>query len=382
MRSNASTMVIGGGIIGLSVAYNLAKMGARDIVLVERGCLASGSTGRCAAGVRQQFGTEINCRLAQRSIQILENLTEELEYEGDIEFKQQGYLIVAYTEKEWDQFQKNLILQNQLSIPSRLVTPQEAVEIVPTLNPRGLLGATFCGKDGHCNPFHTSQAYAQAARRLGVEINCGVTVSGLHTQDGRVRAVQTTLGSISTEAVVIAAGAYSQMIAEMAGVRIPIYPERHQILVTEPVDPIQSPMVMSFARRFYCQQTPHGSFLMGMGDASERHDYDTGHSWQFLEEIARVACDILPALMNVRLVRQWSGLYEMTPDSQPVLGDVPGVRGLYIAAGYSGHGFMLGPVTGTLMTEMILKKTVSIDISMLDCSRFDRGELVLEPSVV
>ena len=382
MKSSASAVVIGAGAVGSSIAYNLARMGAGDVALVEKKFVAWGSTGRCAAGVRQQWGTETNCRLARRSIGIFENLEEELQYKGDIEFKQKGYLMLAYTGREWDQFRKNVSLQNSLGIPSKRITPEEARELVPALNAEGLLGATFCPEDGHCNPFHVTVAYAEAAQRLGVEINRYTKVTGFIKKGDRVAGVRTDTGDIEADSVICAAGAYSQIIGEMAGLSLPNYAERHQILVTEPVEPLQNPMVISFSRRFYCQQTPHGSFIMGMGDPNEPKSYDIGQSWQFLEEVTRVACDILPPPRDVCLVRQWSGLYDMTPDAQPVLGPVPGVEGLFIASGFSGHGLMLAPVTGVLLAEMVLGMPASTDVSMLDVGRFERGHLVMEPSVV
>jgi len=382
MRSRASVVIIGAGAVGSSIAYNLARMGARDVVVVEKKFVAWGSTGRCAAGVREQWGTEINCLLSKRSLGILENLEEELEYSGDIEFKQKGYLILAYTEREWEQFKKNVSLQNSLGIPSQCITPEEAHSIVPILNTEGLLGATFCSTDGHCNPFRVTVAYAEAAQRLGVEITSHTSVTGLIMKGDRVAGVRTDKGDIEADTVICTAGPYSQLIGEMAGVSLPNYAERHQILVTEPVEPLQGPMVISFSRRFYCQQTPHGGFIMGMGDPNEPKSYNIGQSWQFLEETTRVACDILPPLKDLSLVRQWSGLYDMTPDSQPVLGQVPGVRSLFIASGFSGHGLMLAPVTGILLAEMVLGMPASTDVSMLDVGRFERGELVMEPSVV
>lgn len=383
MRNSASVVIVGGGIVGCAIAYNLARRGQRHIVLVEERFPGAGSTGRCAAGVRKQFGTVINCRLSHESIRILENLNAELEdNEHDIEFKQKGYLILAYTQKEYDQFQKNVYLQNELGIPSRLITPEEAKEIVPHLNIRGLLGATFCHEDGHCNPFKTTFAYAQAARRLGVDVETYTRVTGIETHMGKVKAVITDKGRIETGTVVNAAGPYAQHIAAMAGIKAPNYAERHQILVTEPVNQIQGPMVLSFSRRFYCQQTPHGSFMMGLGDPHEPKTNDTGHSWQFLDEVARTICDVLPPMREVRVVRQWSGSYDMTPDSQPILGPVPTVDGFYMAAGFSGHGFMMGPITGVLMAEMLTGVAPSIDISILDFGRFERGDLVIEPSVV
>ncbi|MEC9489034.1 MAG: FAD-binding oxidoreductase [Halanaerobium sp.] len=384
MKNKADVVIIGGGVVGCSIAYNLARDGVQDVVLLEKDYLAAGSTGRCGAGVRQQWGTETNCRLAQASIAILEELEERLDYHGSIEFKQGGYLLLALTEKEWNQFQENVKLQNRLGIPSRLLTPVEAKEIVPHLNieDNRIYGATFCPTDGHANPFKVTEAYAIAAKRLGVEINKYTEALDIKVEKGRITGVLTSRGLIKTDTVVNAAGGYSQDVAAMAGIDLPVYSERHQILVTEPVEPLQGPMVMSFSGNFYIQQTPHGSFIMGQGDPNEPKGYDLGHSWQFLTEMTGKAIRYLPLLGQLRVVRQWSGLYNITPDAQPIICQVSELPGYYLAAGYSGHGFMLSPITGELISEMIRGKATSIDISMLDLGRFARGELFLEPSVV
>ncbi|MCR4397551.1 MAG: FAD-binding oxidoreductase [Firmicutes bacterium] len=382
MTRSAHVAVIGGGVNGCSIAYNLAKQGCTDVVVFEKSYLCSGSTGRCGAGVRCQWGTEMNCRLAFESIKMFETLNEELGYDYDIEFKQKGYLILAYTEKEWEQFKLNVRLQNSLGIPSRLVTPEEARGIVPGLCTEGMLGATYCKKDGHCNPHHTTWAYARAAERLGVRVKTGVEVKDIMVRNGRVRKVVTSEGAYNVEVVVNAAGPWAKPIGAMVGLDIPVYTERHQILVTEPCAPVQDPMVISFSKHFYCQQTPHGSFVMGYGDPTEVKGYDIGHSWQFLERMVQVVTPVLPVLKELRLVRQWSGLYTISPDCQPILGGTPKVEGFFMAVGFSGHGFMLAPVVGRLVAEQIMGRPTSLDISMLDLERFDRGELILEPSVV
>lgn len=382
MNKTASIVIIGGGISGCSIAYNLAKKGVKDIVVIEKDFLASGSTGRCGAGIRMQWGTERNCLLSKMSVEFYENANEELEYDYDIEFKQGGYLIVAATEKEVNQFKKNVELQNSLGIPSSYLTPKEAKEIIPYIDETRILGATFCPKDGHLNPFHTTQAYANAARRLGVEIRTYTKVTDIDVEMGRIKGVHTDKGYISTPLVVNAAGGYSKQIGEMAGVDIPVYPQRHQILVTEPVAPLQGPMYMGFYLNIYCQQTPHGSFIMGRGDADEPKDTRVSSTWNFLEEMAESCCTLLPLLKNLSVVRQWSGSYCMTPDCHPIYGTIKEVEGFYLACGYSGHGFMLGPATGLLMAQTILNEKTSIPIDNLDKDRFARGELILEPSVV
>lgn len=381
MKSKASVVIVGGGVVGCSIAYNLAKLGVKDVVLLEKSFLAAGATGRCGAGVRQQWGTEMNCRLASGSMKIFENMNEILEAKKDIELKQKGYLLLAYSEKEMNQFQKNIKLQHSLKIPSQLVTPKEAKEIVPYLNTDRLLGGAFCPTDGHANPFLVTQAYADAARRLGVEINTYTEVVGIKKANGKIVGVDTNRGQIATEKVVNAAGGYSQVIGEMVNLELPVYSERHQILVTEPVEPMQGPMVMSFSYNIYCQQSPHGSFIMGFGDPNEPRDFNICPSWKFLEEMARKATWLLPPLKHLRVVRQWSGLYNITPDSQPILCQAADLSGFYLAIGFSGHGFMIAPMVGIVMAELITGQEPSIKLD-LDLGRFDRGELILEPSVV
>lgn len=382
MIKTADVVIIGGGISGCSIAYNLAKKGVKNIVLLEKNYIASGATGRCGAGVRQQWGTEMNCLLAMESINFFEKANEELEYDGDIEFKQGGYLIVSSTEKEDAQFKKNVELQKSLGIPVEYLTPKEAAEIVPYLNTEIIKSATFCQKDGHLNPFLTTDAYAKAAKRLGVNIYTFTEVIGIKAKNGKIEGVITNKGEILTNIVVNASGGYSKKIADMVNIDIPVYSERHQILVTEPVEPMQEPMVMSFSLNIYCQQTPHGSFIMGRGDEDEPKDLRITSSWQFLDEMAKTTTKLLPPIGELRVIRQWAGLYNMTPDKHPIYGPVKNLEGFYLAIGFSGHGFMLGPMTGLLVSQQILGEKTTIDISKLNLDRFEKGELVFEPSVV
>lgn len=382
MLKTADAVVIGGGVTGAAIAYNLGKLGMRRVVLCEKDTFCSGSTGRCGAGVREQWGQEGNCRLAQASLDIFEHLQEELAYDYDIEFKQKGYLMLAHTEKEWNQFQKNVKLQNSLGIRSKLLTPGEAGKVVPSLNTEGMLGATYNRRDGHANPFHTTRAYLLAAGRMGADICYFTEVTGIDVADGRVRGVTTSRGDVEAPIVINAAGPWAGPIGAMAGVSLPLFTQRHQILVTEPVGWLLDPMLMSFSIGIYCQQTPHGSLIMGIGDPKEPKGYDTGHSWDFLHEMASIITRLLPVLRLVRVVRQWSGLYTVTPDAHPILGSLPGLDGYYQAVGFSGHGFMLAPMVGQLIAEMATGNPLSMDISRLDLGRFARGELMVEPSVV
>jgi sarcosine oxidase subunit beta len=382
MKSAADVVIIGGGISGAATAYYLANKGVQNIVLLEKDYISSGATGRCGAGIRQQWGTEMNCIIAKHSCEVFEKAQEELGYEHDLEFKQGGYLLLASTERELEQFRKNVALQNSLGIESRLLTLPEAQEIVPILNTCGLTGAAFHQKDGHLNPFHATMAYIQAAKRLGAEIETDTLVQDIQVSNGRIAQVRTNRGDIHTPIVVNAAGGWSQQIAAMAGVELPLYSKRHEILVTEPIDPILNPMVISFSLNFYCQQVPHGGVVMGMGDDNAPRDLRQTSTWQFLEQILSRVTQVLPPLENVRVLRQWAGLYNMSPDRQPIYGPVDEVEGLYIAAGFSGHGFMFGPSTGLIMAEYILGEELSLPVKPLTLNRFKEGRLIMEPSVV
>jgi sarcosine oxidase subunit beta len=382
MIKSADIVVIGGGVIGCSTAYNLAKLGAGKVVVLEKSYLASGATGRCGAGMRMQWGTETNCLLSRESVKMLSHLPELLDVNVDIEFTQNGYLMPAYSEKMAEQFKQNLLLQNSLDIPARWVTPEESLEIVPFLNTKGMFGATYCAEDGHCNPFKVTEAYAQAARNLNVEIYTDTEVKGIVTKNGKIIAVRTTQGDIQTDTVVNAAGGYAKTVGRMVGIELPIFPERHEILVTEPVEPTMGPMVMSFYHNLYCQQSPHGSFIMGIGHPNEPESYDIKSSWQFLRDMAERLVEILPPLAGLNIVRQWAGLYDMCPDRTPILGNSPALTRFFTAAGFSGHGFMISPITGQLMAEMVMGKPTAFPIQMFDAGRFERGELFVEPSVV
>lgn len=382
MKHSADVVIIGAGISGCAIAYNLAKRGVKNIVVLERSYICAGSTGACGAGVRMQWGTEMNCLLAKESIEFYERANETLGYDGDVEFKQKGYLLISDNEKELIQFKKNVAVQNRCNIPSRMVSLKEAKEIVPHLNTDLLKGAAFCEKDGFLNPFLTTDAFHRAAKRMGVEFYIDTEVTGFKIESGRVKAVFTTRGEIQTNIAVNCAGGRSKLVAEMAGVDLPVYSERHQILVTEPVEPMQGPMVMSFGLNLYVQQSPHGSFIMGRGDQNEPRDLRVTSSWHFMEEMAKTITAILPPVGKLRVIRQWAGLYNMSPDRQPIYDKSEAVNGLYTACGFSGHGFMFGPITGRAMADMILNESTGLDVSRLSLKRFETGELMFEPSVV
>ena len=382
MNKTADICIIGGGISGTAIGYFLMKNGAKNVVLLERDYLSAGATGRCGAGIRQQWGLELNCLISKFSCEFFENAVEELEYDGDIEFHQGGYLILIGNEPELEQMKKNVALQNSLGIKSSLLSCDEAKEVVPFLNTTNLLGATFYGRDGHLNPFHTTQAFADAFVRLGGEIITGTAVTGITKEGGRVTGVDTNKGHIAAGTVVNAAGGWSQQIAAMAGVHLPLYSERHNILVTEPVEPTLNAMVMGFSLNLYCQQVPHGAFLMGRTDDSQPRDFRQTSFSGFPELMARTVCELMPPLRKLRMLRQWAGMYNMSPDKAPVYSKAREIEGFYSAAGFSGRGFMVAPATGLIMSEMILGLAPTLPWGRMDVTRFEKGELLTEPSVV
>lgn len=378
-------MIIGGGIHGCSIAYHLAKYGCPRTVLVEKEYLASGGTGRSAAGFRQQFGTAVNIRLAAASIRMFEELAEELAYPYDLEVYQGGYLMLAYSASQLEQLKKNALLQEEVAgAGTQILGPEEIREIVPALAVDGIVGGSFNRRDGHANPWHVTYAYARAAKKLGVEIRTGTEVVEIFCENNKVRGVRTNQGEIIEAPVVVnAAGPHGAIVARMVNLDVPLYPERHQILVTEPLEMFIPCMIISFQHGTYFKQVPHGGILMGVGDPEhEVKDFNQRSTWRFLEDAARKMTFHMPVLKEVRVIRQWAGLYDMTPDSQAILGEAPGIEGFYLDIGWSGHGFMLGPVVGKIMAQMILGREPEIDVSAFSIERFQTGKLIPEPACV
>ena len=380
-KNTADYVIIGGGVQGCSLAYNLAKMGAKNVVVLEKSTISSGSTGRCGAGIRAQWGTEMNCRIGMDCLSKFENLSEELGM--DVGLNQCGYLMVAYRESEFETLKESMKLQNRLGINTKVVSKEEAYSICPGLDAEDAVGFTFHDKDGHADPFLTTFAYQEAGKRLGVTFHKFTEVTGIQVENGKITGVSTTKGDIAAPVVVNCAGGFSQHVAKMAGLELPNFSERHEIIITEPVEfGICPPMLMSFTGNYYIQQRPHGSIIGGCSPEGHPEDYKYGNSWQFLEQMAQTIYKLLPRTKGIRIVRQWSGLYNMTPDRQPIMGEAEDIKGFFLSVGYSGHGFMFGPTTGELMAQLILGKELSMPIDMLHYHRFATGELINEPAVV
>jgi sarcosine oxidase subunit beta len=381
MKRTADCVIIGGGVVGSSVAYYLAKRGMTDCVVIEADYLSSGATGRCGGGIRQQWSTEPNAKLAIESMALWEGLEDELE--RDIEFLQGGYLVLGYTDDDVRQFEANVELQTRLGLDVEVLSPSEIPgRAAPGLDTRDVRLATYCPSDGSANPFLTTLAYADAARRLGVEFELFTPVGRVLVENGRVTGVETARGTVSAPVVVNAAGSHSLLLARTAGVELPITPSRREILVTEPVERFLDPMVISFSFGIYFRQTKHGAVIGGFADPAEPPGFNQTSSLDFLTTMSRKLSRLMPRLRTVKVVRQWAGLYDVTPDGQPLLGAVPGVAGFIQASGFSGHGFMIAPKVSSLLAQLITGEEPDLDIERLNVRRFADGTTAGERSVV
>lgn len=380
MKDRAKLVIIGGGVSGLGTAYQLAKRGFKDIVVVEKSYFGSGATGRCGGGIRQQFSEEYNIILARESVRMFERLADELGQ--DTGFRQGGYLILAHTEKEVEDLRKNVKLQNSLDVPSRYMEPDGALDIVPQLNIEGLSAAAYCPTDGVAQPFLVIKGYVDKLREYGVGLYDHTEVIGIKTEGNEIKKVITDKGEIKTDMVLNAAGAYSAKIAEMVGVELPNKPYRHEILATEHMKPWLKPMIISFHNGIYFSQSHDGEIVGGIGDPDESSSFNIRSSLKFLERFTSIAVRYIPSMRKIKVMRQWAGLYDVTPDARPILGPVDPLPGFIQANGYSGHGFMIHPMVAKLLAEYIMDGKTRIDIEPLNLRRYTSGEMVKEANVV
>ena len=371
MRSAADVVIVGGGCMGASVAFHLATRGLANVVLVEReAALGAGSTGRNAGGVRHQFSNEANIRLSIESIRALERFRDEVG--ADVDFHQDGYLFLLSSPSSLEAFRRNVSLQRACGVEVEWLDAADAARLAPGLDAAGVLGATFCARDGIADPNGVTMGYAKAAQALGVEIVRGTEVTGIDVAAGRVDGVRTTHGRIATRAVVNAAGPWARRIGRLAGVEVPVDPIRRHIFIaqdfTRPVPPTRI-MVIDFETTFYFHREGAG-VLFGMGDRGEPPGFDTTVRWDFLPEVIDVAIRRLPALADASVSHAWAGLYEMSPDANPILGAVPEVAGLYLINGFSGHGFQHSPAAGRILADVLTGRDPGMDLAPFACTRF------------
>ena len=382
LPNTADIVIIGGGVMGASTLYHLAARGQKNVVLLEKEeFFGTGATGRCAGGVRYQFSTEINVRLSLESLPMIERFKEEIGQ--DVNYRQCGYLLVATNERDAETFKRNVELQNRLGVQTELLSGDEVRRRLPQMKFEDALAGTFNQKDGLVDPNSVVMGYISAAQRLGAKAFPNAGVTRVRVEAGKVRGVETASGSIEAPLVINAAGPWAGRIGEMAGVSIPITSVRRQMFTTNPLPeiPADFPFVIDFGQSLYFHREGEG-LLVGMSNQNEKAGFDQSVDEEFELVNFEAGMARLPLLERAQRASHWAGLYEVTPDAHPIYGKTP-VEGFFVVGGFSGHGFMHGPVSGKLMTELILDgKFQTLDVSTLDFERFAEGRLIKEYNVV
>jgi sarcosine oxidase subunit beta len=383
LPGSADAVVVGGGVMGASTAYHLARRGLRDVVLLEREPhLGAMSTGACAGGIRHQFATETNIRFSIESIRMLEEFTDEPGQ--DVGLRLCGYLFLLTDPADVEQFRANVALQHGLGIETRWVGPDHLAGLVPQLNLDGVLGGTFYERDGLADPHSVTHGYATGARRLGVRILTETPVTGVRRDVERIAGVETPRGAIDAPVVVNACGAWAPELGRMVGVNIPIEPIRRQMAVTAPIPslPPDFPFAVFFKESLYFHREGQG-ILTGKSNPAETPGFKLTVDPEWEQVHLAEAVERMPLLADAGLLSRWAGLYEVTPDAHPILGRIPTVEGFYVMAGFSGHGFMHGPIAGKLMAEEIVDgRAHTVDIDPFRYDRFLVGELHPEYNVI
>lgn len=371
LPEQASVVVIGGGVIGASIAFHLAESGVSDVVLLEKDELACGSTCKAAGGVRASFSNEANIAIGLRGLDVYSRFAQE--YHQEIDFSRDGYLYLLSDQANVDIFTESVALQNRHGVASRMVTPEEAQKISPLISTDGLLAASWSPEDGKATPESVVMGYAAAARRHGARIVRHCAVTDIESTGGTITAVVTEHGRIKTDTVVCAAGAWSAGIGNMLEVNIPVVPVRRQIAFTEPLSelPESSPsLTIDFPSNFYFHPEGKG-LLLGWSDPNEREGFNLEFELEdWLMGLGAIAETRVPAVLDYGISTGWAGLYEVTPDRNQIIDRSTEVEGLLIATGYSGHGFLMGPATGEIVRDLYHGKEPGYDISSFALDRF------------
>ncbi|HYK98416.1 MAG TPA: FAD-binding oxidoreductase [Candidatus Acidoferrales bacterium] len=377
----AEVVVIGGGVMGASVAYHLARKGLHDVVVLERERLGAGSTSRNAGGVRLQFSSEINVRLSQRSLPHWERFKEEMGV--DPEFRQVGYLFLITSDHDVAAFDRSLALWSRLGVPAQKLDAAAVRTMFPELRSDDIRFATFCAKDGYLDPTSLLNGYAARARELGVRFREGQPATAIERVGGKVSKVRTVNAEYACATVVNAAGPWAAQVGSFVGLELPITPLRRQIFVTDPVPGLDHdfPLTVEMASSFYFHRES-GGVLMGMADPADKPGFDDSVNWDFLPTIVERALDRMPLLEKANVKTGWAGFYEDTPDKHPIIGRVASVPGFVCAAGFSGHGLMHAPAAGEAVAELIVDGKTTLDLSALAFERFARGDLIREHNVI
>lgn len=378
----ADVVVVGGGVMGASTAYHLVRAGAGSVVLLEKDSyFGQGATGRCAGGVRYQFATEVNIRLSIASLAMLETFTEETGQ--DCQYRRCGYLFALTRQEDVEAFRENVALQRRLGVETEWWTGDEVRARLPLMRFPDVLAGTFHAKDGLADPNSVVMGYLRRARELGLRAISDAEVVGIDVIGHRVEAVRTRQARLACGAVVNACGPWMGLLGKMAGLDVPVTPIRRQMVTTTPIQdvPADFPFVIDFAQSLYFHREGEG-ILTGMSNPNEKPGFDQTIDDVWEVKALEAAADRMPILERAGRLAGWAGLYEVTPDAHPIFGATP-IEGFWLVGGFSGHGFMHGPIAGKLMSEFILEgKARSVDVTSLDLARFPEGRMIQEYNVV
>jgi len=377
----ADVVIVGGGVMGTSIAFHLAEAGVERVLLLERNALGSGSTSKAAGGVRANFSDDLNIALGARSLEAFANFGQRPGQEIDLH--RVGYLFLLENEDQLELFRESTIRQRAVGLPTRMIGIDEALSLAPILAPDGLAGACFSPADGHCTPESVVLGYATAARRLGATLVTGCDVLGIDAVGNNIGAVRTSLGPVRTSTVICAAGAWSAELAAPLGINLPVTPLRRQIVVTEPIPdlPPTLPMTIDFTSTFYFHREGPG-LLIGLSDPDELPGFHLDRTDAWLPRLTAAMERRTPSLLDAGLTTGWAGLYEVTPDHDALIGEADTLSRFLYATGFSGHGFLQGPAVGEIIRDLYLDRTPFVDITPMSATRFASHHPRTEQNVV
>jgi sarcosine oxidase subunit beta len=378
--AKAKIVIIGGGIMGLALAHNLSLQGETDVVVLDKGYLCAGASGRNGGGVRMQWGTLSNIELSKRSISLMKSFAGEMGI--NIWLRQGGYLFLARSAKIAERLQRSATLHNQHGVRTQILTADAARDIVPQLTMKGVELAAFNKDDGVIFPWPFLWGYAQSCLKKGIKVETFTRVLGFEQSGGLVRKVLTDRGEIACDTVVVAAGAWSPQIAALAGVKLPNEPHRHEICSSEPLKPFLGPLVSVLDSGLYFSQSMRGEIVGGMGDPHEPAGMQLGSTMRFLTRYAQALTEQMPGLGRLKILRQWAGPYDVTPDNSPILGRTPGLSNMLQMSGFVGHGFMMAPAVAERMAKWMASGESDELFEKFTMQRFADDRLIREDMII
>ncbi len=378
--SRAKIVIIGGGIMGLALAHNLSLQGERDVVVLEKGYLCAGASGRNGGGVRMQWGTSTNIELSKRSISLMKSFAREMGI--NIWLRQGGYLFLAKSQHVAQKLARSAALHNQHGVPTQILTPDAAQQLVPQLTMKGVQLAAFNQDDGVIFPWPFLWGYAQSCLKRGIKVETFTQVVGFEQSGGRIRKVLTDRGEIACDTVVVACGAWSPQISALAGVKMPNEPHRHEICSSEPLKPFLGPLVSVLDSGLYFSQSMRGEIVGGMGDPAEPAQMQLGSTMRFLSRYAQALTEQMPITGRLKILRQWAGPYDVTPDNSPILGRTPGLPNLLQMSGFVGHGFMMAPAVAERMAKWMATGQSDELFEKFTMQRFADNKLIREDMII